>query len=241
MNAVSALNDIPLCYCEGCGHRLMHRLLAECIDDLGIRERIVGIAPVGCAVFAYRYFNFDMLEAPHGRPPAAAAAIKRVRPGNIVFTYQGDGDLAAIGLSEIIHAAIRGENISVFFINNATFGMTGGQMAPTTLMGQVTTTTPGGRSDGAPLKVSEIIASLEPPFYVARGALDTGSNVESTKAYIHRALSYQASGKGFTFVEALSACPSDWHKSPADAARWIGSDMIKVFPPGVLLDRGEAA
>lgn len=219
----------------------MHRLLAECIDDLGIRERVIGIAPVGCAVFAYEYFNIDMLEVPHGRPPAAATAIKRVRPGNIVFTYQGDGDLAAIGLSEVIHAAIRGESISVFFINNATYGMTGGQMAPTTLMGQVTTTTPGGRTDGAPLKVSEIIATLESPFFVARGALDIGSNIEKTRAYVHKALSYQMSGRGFTFVEALSSCPTDWHKSPADATRWIGSDMSKVFPPGVLLDRGASA
>lgn len=234
-----ALKDRKFHYCAGCGHSIMHRLIAGCIDEMGIREKVIGIAPVGCAVFAYDYFNFDMLEVPHGRPPAAATAIKRVHPSCSVFTYQGDGDLAAIGLSEIMHAAMRGENITVFFVNNATYGMTGGQMAPTSLMGQVTSTTPRGRKDGAPFRVAELIASLEPPFFVARGSLDSREQQEITRSYVRRALEYQESSRGFTFVEVLSPCPTDWHMSPPEAAGWIASDMAPTFPPGVLLDRGE--
>ena len=238
MIPIKSMKDTPFHYCPGCGHRIMHRLLAECIDELGVREKVIGIAPVGCAVFAYDYFNFDMLEVPHGRPPAAASAIKRVRPDNMVFTYQGDGDLAAIGLAEIMHAAMRGENFSVFFLNNATYGMTGGQMAPTTLRGQVTTTTPGGRTEGSPMKVAETIAALEGPYFVARGALDNKENIAKTRALVFKAIEYQMSGGGFTFVEALASCPTDWHKSPSDAAKWIGTDMAREFPPGILLDRG---
>ena len=235
----SALNAKPFHYCYGCGHRIMHRLIAECIDEMGIREKVIGIAPVGCAVFAYEYFNFDMLEVPHGRPPAAASAIKRVRPSSTVFTYQGDGDLAAIGLSEIVHAVLRAENITAFFINNATYGMTGGQMAPTTLMGQVTTTTSNGRSTGIPIKVAELIASLGPASFVARGALGRREHVESMKRYIAKALDYQERYEGFTFIEALSACPTDWHKSPSGALQWMEDEMTLTFPLGILADKGE--
>jgi 2-oxoglutarate ferredoxin oxidoreductase subunit beta len=241
MGKAKALKSREFHYCAGCGHRIMHRLIAQCIDDMGNRERVIGIAPVGCAVFAYDYFNFDMLEVPHGRPPAAATAIKRVRPLNTVFTYQGDGDLAAIGLSEIIHAAIRGENISVFFINNATFGMTGGQMAPTTLIGQVTTTTPKGRETGTPMRVAEMISSLGSAFFVARGTLDGRDNIGMTSGFIRKALEYQEAASGFTFVEALSPCPTDWHMSPRDSSRWIREEMTRSFPTGVLLDRGEGS
>ena len=233
----SRKKNSPFRYCPGCGHRVMHKLLIECIDELAIRDRIIGIAPVGCAVFAYDYFNFDMLEVPHGRPPAAATAIKRVRPDNIVFTYQGDGDLAAIGLSEIMHTAMRGENICVFFVNNATYGMTGGQMAPTTLIGQKTSTTKDGRSEGFPLRVAEMLGnSLEGPCYVARAILEGADNIATAKQYILKALSNQVEGKGFSFVEVLSSCPTDWHMSPSEAARWMGGPMLKQYPTGVLRD-----
>jgi 2-oxoglutarate ferredoxin oxidoreductase subunit beta len=215
----------------------MHRLIAGCIDEMGIREKVIGTAPVGCAVFAHKYFNFDMLEVPHGRPPAAASAIKRVRPSGMVFTYQGDGDLAAIGLAEIIHCAARGENITVFFVNNATYGMTGGQMAPTTLLGQETTTTPGGRKEGTPLRIAEILAPMETVLFAARGALDSPEGIQSTREFILKALGYQQKAMGFTFVEALSACPTGWHKSPAEAKEWIRTGMSAIFPTGVLIDR----
>lgn len=237
MGTLESLKDTRFRYCAGCGHRIMHRLVAKCIDELGVRERVIGIAPVGCAVFAYDYLNFDMMEAPHGRPPAVARGIKRVRPDNIVFTYQGDGDLAAIGLSEIMHTAMSGENITVFFVNNATYGMTGGQMAPTTLLTQVTTTTPQGRSEGTPMKVAETIATLEGPVFVARGTLDNIKNITYSQALILKALRFQIEGRGFSFVEVLSACPTDWHMSPLEAARWIGGPMSEVFRPGIILDR----
>ena len=241
MTAPGALrNDASFHYCPGCGHRYLHRILADCIDTLGIRERVIGIAPVGCAVFAYDYFNFDMMEAPHGRPPAVATGLKRARPGNIVLTYQGDGDLAAIGLSEIMHAAMRGENITVLFANNAAYGMTGGQMAPTTLRGQVTTTTPQGRQ-GPPMKVAETIASLEGPYFVARGSLDSRDNIQATRGLVLRALECQMDGRGFSFVEALAACPTVWHKGPLESSRWIRTEMSAAFPPGILLDRATGA
>jgi 2-oxoglutarate ferredoxin oxidoreductase subunit beta len=231
-----SLKAAPFRYCPGCGHSLAHRIVAECIDSLGIRERVVGIAPVGCAVFAHDFFNFDVLEVAHGRPPAAATGLKRVMPDKIIFSYQGDGDLAAIGTAEIVHAASRGENITVFFINNATYGMTGGQMAPTTLKGQRTTTTPQGRSTGSPLRVSELLSVIEGASFIARTSLDSHKNVVGTKRAVLKALKYQMEGKGFSLVEILSPCPTDWWMSPEESLEWIRSEMMKVYPLGVFKD-----
>lgn len=226
-------------YCPGCGHSLVHRLIAESIDALGIREQVVGIAPVGCAVFASDYFNFDILEAAHGRPPAVATALKRVMPDRIIFSYQGDGDLAAIGTSEIIHAANRGENFSVFFINNATYGMTGGQMAPTTITGQRTTTTPRGRdvqTTGYPLKVSELLSAIEGVSYVQRVAVDSYKNLVTARKAIEKAFRYQIEGKGFSLVEILSPCPTDWGMSPRAASEWVGKTLSETYPLGLVKD-----
>ncbi|MBF0342925.1 MAG: 2-oxoglutarate oxidoreductase [Nitrospirae bacterium] len=227
-----SLKNVPFRYCPGCGHSLVHRMIAETIDELKIRERVIGIAPVGCAVFAYDYFNFDMIECAHGRPPAVATALKRVNPETIVFSYQGDGDLAAIGMAEIIHAANRGENLTIFFINNATYGMTGGQMAPTTLLNQRTTTCPHGKSiasEGYPLKVSELIATIDGSAFVARTSLDNVKNVLKTKTLVKRTFENQLNGLGFSFLEILSSCPTDWHMSPAESLNWISTDMLKVY------------
>jgi len=234
-----SLKPAPFRYCPGCGHSLIHRLIAECIDDFDIRERVIGIAPVGCAVFSYDYFNFDVLESAHGRPPAVATALKRVMPEKIVFSYQGDGDLAAIGTSEIVHAAARGENISVFFVNNANYGMTGGQMAPTTIIGQRTTTTPAGRSaetEGYPLRVSELLATVDGTSFIQRVSLDSHKNLMAAKAAIQKAFRCQLQGKGFSFVEILSPCPTDWGLSPKASLEWIRTAMLKVFPIGVFKD-----
>ena len=236
----ASLKPAPFRYCPGCGHSLIHRLIAESIDSLGIRERVIGIAPVGCAVFAYDYFDFDILEVAHGRPPAAATGMKRVLPDRIIFSYQGDGDLAAIGTAEIIHAAARGENITVFFINNATYGMTGGQMAPTTLLGQKTTTTPKGRDTGQsgyPLRVAEMLATIEGASFIARTSVDSPKNLLRTRALIERTFRYQQEGKGFSLLEILSPCPTDWGLSPEESIKWIQSDMIPVYPLGILKDR----
>lgn len=235
-----SLKHVPFRYCPGCGHSLVHRLIAESIDSLQIREKVIGIAPVGCAVFAYDYFNFDMLEAAHGRPPAVATALKRVMPDKIIFSYQGDGDLAAIGTSEIIHAASRGENFSVFFINNATYGMTGGQMAPTTLEGQHTTTTPGGRNSetsGYPLRMSELLATIKGVSFIQRVSVDTYKNLIIAKKAVTRAFRYQIEGKGFSFIEILSPCPTDWGMTPKAACEWIASTMTCEFPLGILKDK----
>jgi 2-oxoglutarate ferredoxin oxidoreductase subunit beta len=235
-----SLKDVPFRYCPGCGHSLVHRLIAECIDSLGIRERVIGIAPVGCAVFAYDYFDFDMLEVAHGRPPAAATALKRILPDRIIFSYQGDGDLAAIGTSEIIHAANRGENFSVFFINNATYGMTGGQMAPTTVPGQKTSTTPKGRdirTEGYPLRISELLATIDGASYIQRVAVDSYQNLVVAKKAIRKAFTYQIEGKGFSLVEILSPCPTDWGMSPTAAADWVRTTLSKTFPLGLIKDR----
>jgi len=237
----SSLKPEPFRHCPGCGHSLIHRLIAEAIDALGIREKVIGIAPIGCAVFAYDYFNFDVLEVPHGRPPAAATGLKRSLPDRIIFSYQGDGDLAAIGMAEIIHAANRGENFSVFFVNNATYGMTGGQMAPTTLPGQRTTTTPLGRkreTDGNPLRVAELLATLDGPSYIARTSVDSYRNLVVTKKAIEKSFRYQMEGRGFSLVEILSPCPVDWDLSPRDALLWIQKKMIPVFPLGTFKDDG---
>jgi 2-oxoglutarate/2-oxoacid ferredoxin oxidoreductase subunit beta len=236
----ASLKQEPFRHCPGCGHSLIHRLIAEAIDTLGIREKVIGIAPIGCAVFAYDYFNCDMLEVPHGRPPAAATGLKRSLPNRIIFSYQGDGDLAAIGTAEIIHAANRGENISVFFVNNATYGMTGGQMAPTTLPDQKTTTSPSGKnvkSDGNPLRIAELLATLEGPSYIARTSLDSHRNLLVTKNAIEKSFRYQVEEKGFSIVEILSPCPVDWHLSPRDSLLWIRKRMLPVFPLGTFRDR----
>ncbi|OIO33772.1 MAG: hypothetical protein COZ37_04805 [bacterium (Candidatus Ratteibacteria) CG_4_10_14_3_um_filter_41_18] len=227
-------------YCPGCGHGIAHRLVAEVVDELKIREKTIGIAPVGCAVLAYDYWNFDVTEAAHGRPPAVATGIKRVHPGKVVFTYQGDGDLAAIGTAEIIHSANRGENITVIFINNAVYGMTKGQMAPTTILGQKTTTTRAGRNsqlDGYPIKVCELLSSLEGVVYLERVALDSVPHILKAKQAIKKAFRNQLEQKGFSLVEVLSACPTTWGLSPQESLTWIKEKMIPVFPLGVVKDK----
>jgi 2-oxoglutarate ferredoxin oxidoreductase subunit beta len=236
----SSLKQVPFRFCAGCGHSLIHRLIAECIDMLGIREKVVGIAPVGCAVFAYDYFNFDILEAAHGRPPAVATGLKRSMSDRVIFTYQGDGDLAAIGTAEIIHAANRGENISVFFVNNATYGMTGGQMAPTTLPGQKTSTTPSGRNvkeAGYPLHVAELLSTIEGVSYIIRTSVDSYKNLITTKRAIEKSFRYQMEERGFSLVEILSPCPVDWGLTPRDSIMWLRKEMMSVFPLGTFKDK----
>jgi 2-oxoglutarate ferredoxin oxidoreductase subunit beta len=230
-----SLRTVTTHYCPGCGHGIAHRLVAEAVDELGIREKVIGIAPIGCAVVAYDYWDFDCSEAAHGRALAVATAIKRVHPENIVFTYQGDGDLAAIGTAETIHAANRGENLTVIFINNAVYGMTGGQMAPTTLKGQKTATTPYGRIEkdhGHPLKISEILAILPSVKYVERVSLDSPQEIIKAKKAVVRAFQNQIEGVGFSLVEMLSACPTYWGKTPRQAVSWIKDVMAKEFPLG---------
>ncbi len=230
------MKDVRTHYCPGCGHGVIHRLIGEVLDELGIREKTIGVAPVGCAVIAYDYFNIDMTEAAHGRTPAVATGIKRVLPERVVFTYQGDGDLAAIGTSEIIHAANRGERITVIFVNNAVYGMTGGQMAPTTMLGQVTATTPGGRDAGTgyPLKISELLAVLPGAVFLSRTAVSSPASIRKTKQAIKRAFQTQLENKGFSLVEILSPCPSYWRLSPSEATKWIEEKMMTVFPLGVV-------
>jgi len=232
-----SLRNISTHYCPGCGHGIAHRLIAEVVDELEIRERVIGIAPVGCAVVAYDYWDFDCSEAAHGRALAVATAIKRVRPQNIVFTYQGDGDLAAIGTNETIHAANRGENLTVIFINNAVYGMTGGQMAPTTLLGQKTATTPEGRDakyHGYPLKISEMLALLTGVKYIERTSLHSPQEVLKTKRAIKEAFQNQMDNVGFSLVEILSPCPTYWDMTPAQALGWIRDVLMKEFPLGRL-------
>ena len=232
------LKDCPTHYCPGCGHGIAHRLIAEVIDELGIRGRTVGIAPVGCAVLAYDYLDVDMVEVAHGRPPAVATGMKRTNPDKIIFSYQGDGDLASIGAAEILHAGHRGEQITVIFINNAVYGMTGGQMAPTTMLDQVTATTPNGRSaagHGYPLQVSELLATLPGTVYIERCALSSVTQVRKTKKAIKHAFELQIGGaEGLSMVEVLSPCPTYWRMSPAEAMKWLESNMTKVFPLGRL-------
>ncbi|MCQ2418343.1 MAG: thiamine pyrophosphate-dependent enzyme [Clostridia bacterium] len=236
-----ALLDVPLHYCPGCTHGIIHRLVAEVIDELGIEGRTIGIAPVGCAVMAYDYFACDMIEAAHGRAPAVATGVKRSDPEhNVVFTYQGDGDLASIGTAEIVHAAARNENITVIFINNAIYGMTGGQMAPTSLVGQVTQTSPYGRDPklcGYPVKICEMLAELEGPEYLERVTVNSVPNVRKAKKAIKKAFQNQLDGKGFSLVEVISACPTNWGMTPQKALEWIDSDMIPYYPLGVYKDR----
>ena len=229
-------------YCGGCGHGIIHRLVAEAIDELGIRERTIGTAPVGCAVLLYDYFDCDIIECAHGRSPAAATGLKRCLPDRIVFTYQGDGDLASIGMAETIHAANRGENITVIFINNAIYGMTGGQMAPTTLTGQWSTTSPAGRGEnqeGPPIKICELLSSLEGISYLERVAVSSAKDIIKAKKAIKKAFRYQVEGKGYSFVEVLSMCPTDWKLSPKDAVKFVDEQMKVVFPLGVFKDKYE--
>ncbi|MBE3587980.1 MAG: 2-oxoglutarate oxidoreductase [Thermoanaerobacteraceae bacterium] len=231
----AALKDIPTHYCPGCTHGIVHRLVAEAIDELAIFDRTIGVAPVGCSVFAYNYFDCDMYQASHGRAPAVATGVKRVLPDRVVFTYQGDGDLAAIGTGEIVHAAARGEKFTVIFINNAIYAMTGGQMAPTTLLGQKTTTTPGGRDkdiNGFPVKMPEMLSVLDGTAYVARVSVHNPANVVRAKKAIKRAFQVQMAGLGFSMVEVLSACPTNWGLPPAQALQWLGENMIPYYPLG---------
>ncbi len=233
------LTDKPFHYCPGCTHGIIHRLVAEALDELGVGDKAVGVAPVGCAVFAYDYFNCDMMEAAHGRAPAVATGIKRVLPDRAVFTYQGDGDLASIGTAEIVHAATRGEKITVIFVNNAIYGMTGGQMAPTTLPGQVTTTSPYGRDVshcGYPVRVSEMLATLNGPAYIERVSVHDVPHIKKAKAAIKKAFQLQMEGRGFTLVEVLSTCPTNWGKTPKEAFEWLKSDMLPTYPLGVYKD-----
>jgi 2-oxoglutarate ferredoxin oxidoreductase subunit beta len=234
-----SLKDTPFHYCPGCGHSIIHRLVAEVIDELGIRERTIGVPPAGCAVLAYNYFDVDMAEAPHGRAAAVATGIKRVLPDRVVFTYQGDGDIAAIGTAETIHAANRGERVTSIFVNNAVYGMTGGQMAPTTVLGQVTTTSPGGRvplRDGNPLDLSEMLAVAEGSVYIERTSVSSPKGVLKTRKAIKKAFITQLEDKGFSLVEILSPCPTNWKMTPADAARWVDESMSQFFPPKVIKD-----
>ena len=233
------LTDAPLHYCPGCTHGIVHRLVAENLEELGILEHTVGIAPVGCAVMAYDYFNCDMIEAPHGRAPAVATGVKRSSPESIVFTYQGDGDLAAIGTAETVHAATRGENITIIFINNAIYGMTGGQMAPTTLPGQVTQTTPYGRDPklaGYPVRICELLSTLDGVAFAQRVAMDTPAHIREAKKAIRKGFETQMGKKGFSIIEVISTCPTNWGMSPVDAMKWVSDNMIPYYPLGVYKD-----
>ena len=235
-----ALADMTMHYCPGCTHGIVHRLVAEVMDELGIEGNTVGIAPVGCSVMAYNYFNCDMVEAAHGRAPAVATGIKRANPENIVFTYQGDGDLASIGMAETVHAAARNENITVIFINNAIYGMTGGQMAPTSLPGQVTQTSPYGRDTahcGFPVKVSEMLSVLEGPQYIERVAVTSVAGIRKAKKAIYKAFKNQLDGKGFSLVEVISTCPTNWGMTPEKAMQWANENMLPYYPLGVYRDR----
>lgn len=229
------LTDKTFHYCPGCTHGVIHRLVAEAMVELGVLENAIGVAPVGCSVLAYNYFNCDMHEAAHGRAPAVATGIKRVHPNNFVFTYQGDGDLAAIGTAEIVHAAHRGEKFSTVFVNNAIYGMTGGQMAPTTLVGQKATTAPYGRDEataGRPIRMSELLATIDGAVFVERVAVNTPANIKKAKKAILECFKVQLEGKGFGIVEVLSTCPTNWGLTPVEAMKWLGDNMIPYYPLG---------
>ncbi len=229
------LTDKETHYCPGCTHGVIHRLVAEAMEELGVLDDAIGVAPVGCSVLAYDYFNCDMQEASHGRAPAVATGIKRVHPNNFVFTYQGDGDLASIGTAEIVHAAHRGEKFSTVFVNNAIYGMTGGQMAPTTLVGQKTTTSPSGRDEGTqgrPIKISEMLATIDGAAFVERVAVNTPANIRKAKKAIKECFKVQIEGKGFGIVEVLSTCPTNWGFTPVEATKWLADNMIPYYPLG---------
>ena len=231
----ATLTDTPLHYCPGCGHSIVHKLIMEVVEEMGIQENTIGVAPVGCSVFAYNYMNVDMQEAAHGRASAVATGIKRVRPDKFVYSYQGDGDLAAIGTGETIHTINRGENILMFFINNAIYGMTGGQMAPTTLEGQVTSTSPYGRDVkqvGYPLKITEMIAMLPGAYYVTRQSINNVNSIRKLKKAIRNGFEYQKLNKGTSFIEVVSNCPSGWKQTPLDTMTWIEENMFPKYPLG---------
>ena len=233
------LTDAVLHYCPGCGHGIVHRLVAEVVDELGIQDRTIAIVPVGCAVFGYKYFNLDSIEAAHGRAPAAATGVKRTNPNNVVFTYQGDGDLASIGTAEIVHAAHRGEKITTIFINNAIYGMTGGQMAPTTLLGMKTATTPYGRDprlNGYPYKIAEMMAHLDGATYITRQSVHTAANVRKCKKAIRKAFENSMAGNGFSLVEVVSTCNSGWKLSPVASNQWLAENMLPFYPLGDIKD-----
>ncbi|MBO5751620.1 MAG: 2-oxoglutarate oxidoreductase [Kiritimatiellae bacterium] len=235
-----ALTDAVLHYCPGCTHGIVHRLVAEAIDELGIEGRTIGIAPVGCSVMAYDYFACDMIEAAHGRAPAVATGVKRALPDRVVFTYQGDGDLASIGLCETVSCACRGENLTIIFINNAIYGMTGGQMAPTSLIGQVTQTSPYGRdpkTQGMPIRICELLSTLDAPVYLERVAVNSVAHVRQAKKAIFKAFKNQVEGRGFSLVEVLSTCPTNWGLSPEAACKWVEEKMVPVYPLGNFRDK----
>ena len=235
-----ALTENTLHYCPGCTHGIIHRLVAEALDELGVTGRTIGVASVGCSVFTYNYFNCDMVQAAHGRAPAVATGVKRSDKNNIVFTYQGDGDLAAIGTAETVHSAARGENITVIFVNNAIYGMTGGQMAPTTLPGQKTQTSPYGRdveAVGYPVKVCEMLSQVDGATYLERVAVNNVANVKKAKAAIKKAFQNQIEGKGFSLVEVLSTCPTNWGLAPDKAIGWLEENMLPYYPLGVYKDK----
>lgn len=236
------LTDKPLSYCPGCTHGIIHKLVAEVLEELGLVKDSVGVASVGCSVMSYFFFNCDMQQAAHGRACSVATGIKRVLPNKTVFTYQGDGDLASIGLNETIHSANRGENITVIFVNNAIYGMTGGQMAPTTLLGQVTTTSKNGRNKlqhGSPIKISEIFSQIDNAAYIQRVSVHNPTEVKKAKKALLKAFTYQKEEKGFTMIEFLSTCPVNWGMTPVEALNWVKTDMMKVYPLGVFKDIGE--
>jgi len=232
----NALEDVTFHYCPGCTHGIIHRLIAEVIDELDIQEKTIGVASVGCSVLAYDYFDVDMQQAAHGRAPAVATGIKRVHPQDIVFAYQGDGDLASIGMAEVVHAAARGEKITIIFVNNAIYGMTGGQMAPTTLVGQVTNTSPSGRDvahSGYPIRVSEMLGSLVGPGnFIRRVSIHDPKHIRQAKKAIKEAFSNQIERKGFSLVEVLSTCPTNWGKTPVEALKWLEEKMLGYYPLG---------
>jgi len=233
------LTDMPLSYCPGCTHGIIHKLVAESIEELGVEGRTVGVAPVGCSVMAYNFFSCDMVQAPHGRAPAVATGLARALPNNVIFTYQGDGDLAAIGTAETVHAAARGENIVIIFVNNAIYGMTGGQMAPTTLLGQVTQTSPYGRdvkTAGYPVRICEMLATLDGTAYAERVAVNSIPNIRKAKKAIKKAFENQIAHRGFSIVEVLSTCPTNWGLTPVEALKWLEDNMIPYYPLGVYKD-----
>lgn len=238
------LTDAPLTFCPGCTHGIIHKLVAECVMELGVQNKTVGVAAVGCSVFAFDFFSFDMVQSPHGRAPAVATGLKRALEGNVIFTYQGDGDLAAIGTAETVHAATRGENITVIFVNNAIYGMTGGQMAPTTLPGQVAQTAPFGRDTktaGFPIRVCEMLATLDGVAYAQRVAVNSVPNIRKAKSAIRKAFEMQRKERGFSIVEVLSTCPTNWGMTPIEAMRWVDEKLSKYYPLGVYKDVTEVS
>ena len=239
-----ALTDVPTHYCPGCTHGIIHRLVAEVMDELGIEGQTIGVAPVGCSVLAYNYFGCDMVEAPHGRAPAVATGLKRALPDRVVFSYQGDGDLAAIGTAETVHAATRGENITVIFVNNAIYGMTGGQMAPTTLPGQVTQTTPYGRDvkvAGNPIRVCEMLSTLDCVALAQRVSVDCLKNIQVAKKAIRKGFENQINKRGYSIIEVISSCPTNWGLTPVEALDWLRENMLPYYPLGVYKDTSEEA